>query len=61
MSLPKKILFITKNYPPAIGGMENYCRDLVNGFRCVGISVDLIAHSSGKRRLPFFAVRAFFW
>lgn len=56
----KKLLFITKNYPPAIGGMENYCRDVVKYFRKSWIEVILIANGKWIKWLPFFAVKTFF-
>lgn len=56
----KTLTFITKNYPPAIGGMENYCRDLVKYLRKSGIVVNLVANGKGKKWLPLFAFKAFF-
>lgn len=56
----KKILFITKNYPPQLGGMENYCRDLAKYFGVSGNTVYLIANGKWRLWLPFFAVKAFF-
>ena len=56
----KKITFITKNYPPAVWGMQNYCRDLVAYFRKSGVHVDLIANGKWSKRLPVFGIRALF-
>jgi len=58
-----KILFISRAYPPIIGGIENHNRDLA---LWLGKKTDLelIAHRRGKGFLPFFLpyafVRAFF-
>ena len=29
-----KVLFITRKYPPQIGGMEKYCKGLIDNIRC---------------------------
>lgn len=54
-----KVLFVTKNFPPAIGGMEQYCHDLYNNLK-KHINIDLIASSKGKKFLPIFSIYAFF-
>lgn len=56
----KSLLFITKNYPPAIGGMENYCRDFVNFLKKSWNKVNLIANGKGKNYLLIFWIRALF-
>lgn len=56
----KSILFITKNYPPALGGMENYCRDYVAYLRKAWHTVYLIANGRWKNYLPLFALQVVF-
>jgi glycosyltransferase involved in cell wall biosynthesis len=51
-----RLLFITRTYPPQVGGMERYSRDLYHALK-QDISVDLLKHGMGKMFLPFFAVR----
>ncbi len=56
----KRILFITKNYPPALGGMENYCREYVTYLRKRWHTVYLIANGRWKNYLPLFALQVIF-
>jgi len=58
--MSKSVCFITKNYPPAIGGMENYCRDLVTYLGKSWVEVNLISNGKWKKHLPFFWVKALF-
>lgn len=60
----KKILFITKNFPPTKGWMEQYSLNLYNFFR-ENTEVYLIANTRGKYFLPVFwfivLIRALFY
>ncbi len=49
------VLFITRKYPPAIGGMEEFSRQLIGHFPGYA---DVCALRRGQRWLPFFLLRA---
>lgn len=57
MNKNRKILIITSNYPPKIGGVEKYSFDLYNNLK-KRIGVDKISNSKGKKFIVFFAVYA---
>jgi glycosyltransferase involved in cell wall biosynthesis len=54
ISSKKKILFITRKYPPIKGGMEQYSYNLYHSLINSGYCVDIIANKKGNRYLPFF-------
>ena len=60
MNKKKKLLFITRNYPPQVGGMEKYSSDFYITLKDI-IEVDLLKNSDGKWFLPFFFIRSFFF
>ena len=48
-----KVLFITRTYPPLVGGMEKFASDFFNNYRRIG-EIDLLANSRGKKSIiPF--------
>jgi glycosyltransferase involved in cell wall biosynthesis len=51
-----RLLFVTRNYPPRIGGMEKYAYDLYHALKS-DLCVDLLKHDRGKLYLPFFIIR----
>jgi glycosyltransferase involved in cell wall biosynthesis len=55
-----KILFLTRSYPPTIGGMEALSFNLVNGFKKINKETYLIANTKGKKFLPVFLPYSFF-
>jgi len=55
-----KLLFITRNFPPQVGGMEKYSSDFYITLKDT-IAVDLLKNSRGKWFLPFFIARCFFF
>lgn len=57
--MQRRILFITRNFPPVRGGMERYCHDLYHHLSRIE-DVALCANRGGKSRLPFFLLRALF-
>jgi glycosyltransferase involved in cell wall biosynthesis len=56
----KKILFITRNYPPIIGGMEKYSYDFYNNLKKIE-DVTLLANTKGKKLLPIFFIKSLFY
>jgi glycosyltransferase involved in cell wall biosynthesis len=54
---PEKILFITRKYPPSIGGMETAAYELYNALYSNTAQVDLIAWGGSKKWLPV----VYFW
>lgn len=54
-----KVLFITRTYPPLVGGMEKFASDFYNNYRQIG-EIDLLANSGGKKTFFLFLVRALF-
>jgi glycosyltransferase involved in cell wall biosynthesis len=55
-----KLLFITRTYPPLVGGMEKFASDFYENYRRKG-DIDLIANSGGKKTLPFFLIKVAFF
>jgi phosphatidylinositol alpha-1,6-mannosyltransferase len=47
------ILFLSKSYPPTIGGIENQNRDVYESLRAIA-DITLIANTRGKKFLPLF-------
>lgn len=58
-TMPSKLLFITRNYPPQIGGLENYSYNLINEFEIQG-STRKIVLSKSKINLFWFLPYCFF-
>ncbi len=54
------VLFVTRTYPPQIGGMERYSRDLYHALKDE-IRTDLLANTRGRRYLPLFLIRCVFY
>ncbi|HCC79304.1 MAG: hypothetical protein A2X25_06260 [Chloroflexi bacterium GWB2_49_20] len=54
-----KLLFITRTYPPLVGGMETFACDFYENYRKKG-NVDLLANTGGKKTIPFFFIKAIF-
>ncbi len=52
-----RLLFITNNYPPKTGGMEQYCFDFYNNIRKY-VEIDKISNSKSRNFIPFFAMYA---
>jgi len=48
-----KILFISRAYPPIIGGIENQNYGIANALKNIA-ETKIIANKSGKKNLPFF-------
>ncbi|MBF0243508.1 MAG: glycosyltransferase, partial [Desulfamplus sp.] len=57
--MKKKLLFITRNYPPIIGGLEKYSYDFYHNIK-KNIPTELLAHSKGKKGLIYFGFRVLF-
>lgn len=55
-----RLLFITRTYPPLVGGMEKFASDFYENYRRHG-NVDVLANSGGKKTLMLFFVRAAFF
>src|SRR5258705_9458804 len=55
-----KLLFITRTYPPLVGGMEKFASDFYENYRRKG-DIDLIANSGGKKMLPFLIIKVAFF
>lgn len=55
----KKVLLITRKYPPRQGGMERYSYDLYNALN-KRIEVKLVKNVRGNYYLPVFFLRVFF-
>jgi phosphatidylinositol alpha-1,6-mannosyltransferase len=56
---PLRILFISRAYPPIVGGIENQNYELSQWLPTI-TSTHTIANTRGKKFLPFFFVRLFF-
>jgi glycosyltransferase involved in cell wall biosynthesis len=52
-----RILFVTRKYPPIVGGMERYSKELFDALSAVA-RVDLCANERGNKVLPFFLIQA---
>ena len=55
----KRVLFITRAYPPVVGGMEKLSYEVTTGVSKLTESY-IIANKKGKKNLPFFVPYAFF-
>lgn len=55
-----KILFITRSYPPSVGGMEIFNYNLFSNFKRINRNSYLIANTHGKKFIPFFILFSFF-
>jgi len=55
-----KLLFITRTYPPLIGGMEKFANDFYENYRKHG-EIFLLANSGGKRELALFFIKVVFF
>jgi len=53
-----RLLFITRNFPPQTGGMEQYSWNLYRALK-QNTDTDLLANTGSKRRLPLFLLRVF--
>lgn len=56
-----KLLFVTRAYPPLVGGMEKFASDFYENYRKKEGDIDLIANSGGKKMLPIFLIRVVFF
>lgn len=54
-----KILFLTRKYPPSIGGMQSFSYNLVGNFKKINAGTFLIANRKGEKNLPFFLPYSF--
>ncbi len=52
----RPLLLVTRNYPPQVGGMERYARDLHRSL-AERMQLELLANRDGKRGLPLFLPR----
>jgi phosphatidyl-myo-inositol dimannoside synthase len=52
-----RLLFVTRTYPPLVGGMEKFASDFYTKYKEVG-EIDLLANRGGKKALPGFFVKA---
>ena len=57
--MPSNLLFITRNYPPQVGGLENYSYNLINEFEKQGSTWKII-FSKSKIHLIWFLPYCFF-
>jgi phosphatidylinositol alpha-1,6-mannosyltransferase len=55
--VPRRVLFITRKYPPVRGGMEQYSQGLFSAWS-KREDVTLLANPDGNRALPSFFLRA---
>ncbi len=55
-----KVLFITRAYPPSIGGMQTFARDFYENYRRHG-EIDLVANPGGRKNLIGFLLKACFY
>jgi glycosyltransferase involved in cell wall biosynthesis len=58
-TMPVKLLFITRNYPPRVGGLENYSYNLINEFEKHGSTWKIVL-SKSKIHLFWFLPYCFF-
>lgn len=54
----KKILFISRKYPPSIGGMEAYTKNLLDSLR-PDYQIDTVLHGGNQLQLIWFLPAAF--
>ena len=52
--IPESILFITRNYPPKVGGLEEYSYNLIKEFETHEITFKITLSKSKKHLLWFF-------
>lgn len=55
-----KILFITRTYPPLVGGMEKFASDFYVNYQKRG-TMDLLANSGGRKTILLFFIRTVFF
>jgi len=55
------LLFITRNYPPTLGGLEKYSFDLFTNLKTVFPNISLIANRHHLKSLPWFFIRTLFY
>ena len=55
-----KLLFITRKYPPSVGGMENYSYELFKHLKIINEDTYLIANKYNNKVLTFFIPYSFF-
>lgn len=55
-----KILFITRTYPPLVGGMEKFASDFFNNYQRLLGEIDLLANPGGKKTMILFLFRVVF-
>lgn len=55
-----KILFIARNYPPVIGGLEKNAEDFYQNVSKLA-DLDLLANPLGKKHLPAFILKVIFF
>ena len=55
-----KILFLTRVYPPIVGGLENQSFNLINSFKKINKDTFTIINTKGKKNLLFFIPYSFF-
>ena len=55
-----KLLFVTRTYPPLVGGMEKFAEGFYENLSAQG-DIDLLANSGGKKMLPFFLIKLLFF
>lgn len=58
MSQTKKILFISRAYPPVLGGIENQNYGIAKALSKIA-ETDIVANKRGKKNLPLFLPWAF--
>ena len=49
-----KLLYITRKYPPAVGGMENFSYNLYNNFDPSKVDADIISLGKSQKHLVWF-------
>ncbi|WP_295067609.1 glycosyltransferase family 4 protein [Ruminococcus sp.] len=49
-----KLLYITRKYPPAVGGMENFSYNLYNNFDPSKVDADIISLGKSQKHLAWF-------
>jgi phosphatidylinositol alpha-1,6-mannosyltransferase len=54
------LLFITRTYPPIVGGMEKFASDFYVNYSKQG-QIDLLANPGGKKMIPFFIIKVIFF
>lgn len=49
-----KLLYVTRKYPPAVGGMENFSYNLYSGFDAEKVEKDIISLGRSQKNLVWF-------